>query len=51
LALADKGYARAFMSDPCLREGLNIYDGQVTHKAVADALGMPYVPANEALKI
>lgn len=51
LALADKGCARAFIADPCLRDGLNIYDGQVTHKAVADALGMTYVPASEALRI
>ena len=51
LALADKGYAHALMSDPYLRTGLNIHDGHVTHKAVADALGMPYVPASEALKV
>jgi alanine dehydrogenase len=50
LAIADKGYARALMSDPHLRDGLNIHDGQVTHKAVAEALDLPYVPASEALK-
>jgi alanine dehydrogenase len=50
LALADKGYARALMSDPCLLAGLNIHDGHVTHKAVAEALDLPYVPASEALK-
>ena len=50
LALADKGCAHALMSDPCLRAGLNIHDGQVTHKAVANAIGKKYVPANEALK-
>jgi len=50
LSLADRGYARALMSDPCLREGLNIHNGHLTHKAVADALGMPYLPASEALK-
>ena len=50
LALADNGYARALMADPCLREGLNIHDGHVTHRAVADALGISYVPASEALK-
>ncbi|MDJ0514175.1 MAG: alanine dehydrogenase [Methyloceanibacter sp.] len=51
LVLADQGYVRALMSDPYLRSGLNIHDGQVTHKAVADAFGMPYVPASEALKV
>jgi alanine dehydrogenase len=50
LALADRGYVRALMDDPYLREGLNIHDGHVTHRAVADALGMAYVPAGEALK-
>jgi alanine dehydrogenase len=50
LAIADKGYARALMADRYLRDGLNIHDGQVTHKAVAEALHLPYVPASEALK-
>ncbi|MGH6865527.1 MAG: alanine dehydrogenase [Methyloceanibacter sp.] len=50
LAISDKGYARALMASPFLREGLNIHDGQVTHKAVAEALGLPYLPASEALK-
>jgi len=50
LALADKGFAQALMSDPCLHTSLKIHNGHVTHKAVADALGMPYFPTSEALK-
>jgi alanine dehydrogenase len=50
LAIADKGYARAMMEDQHLREGLNVHDGEITHKAVAEALHRPYVPATEALK-
>jgi alanine dehydrogenase len=50
LAIADKGYAPALMADPCLRDGLNIHDGHVTNKAVAEALQLSYVPASEALK-
>jgi len=50
LAIADRGYAPALMADPCLRDGLNIHDGHVTHKPVAEALDLPYVPASEALK-
>jgi alanine dehydrogenase len=50
LAIADKGYARAMMEDHHLREGLNVHDGEITHKAVAEALHLPYVPASEALK-
>jgi alanine dehydrogenase len=50
LEIADKGYARSLMEDHHLREGLNVHDGAITHKAVADALGLPYLPASEALK-
>jgi len=50
LATTDKGYSRASMVDPCERDGLNIHDGHVTYKAVAEAFGMAYVPASEALK-
>ena len=49
LAIADNGYARALMDDPCLCDGLNIHDGQVTNMAVAEARELPYVPASEAL--
>ena len=50
LALADKGYRKALLDDPCLREGLNIHRGTVTYKAVADALNHPFQPTQEALK-
>ena len=50
LAVADKGCTRALSESPYLRAGLNIHDGEVTHKAVAEALELPYVPASEALK-
>ncbi len=49
LKLADHGVA-ALMEDEGLREGLNVHEGQVTCKAVADALRMPYVPALETLR-
>jgi alanine dehydrogenase len=49
LALADKGYQRAMAEDCHLRDGLNVYRGKVTYKAVADAHGMEYVPAEKAL--
>jgi len=50
LALADKGFPRALADDPHLRAGLNVHDGQVTHPAVANALGIAYLPAEQALK-
>ncbi|GAB4361285.1 MAG: alanine dehydrogenase [Kiloniellaceae bacterium] len=49
LALADKGYRRALADDPHLKAGLNVAGGKVTYKAVAEAHGMDYVPAEEAL--
>ncbi len=50
LALADKGYRRALADDPHLKAGLNIHRGRVTHPAVADALDLPFTPADEELK-
>ncbi len=39
LALADKGWKRAVKEDRHLRAGLNVAEGNVTHPAVAEALG------------
>ena len=50
LAVADKGFPRALIDDVHLRNGLNVYDGKVTCRAVADALRLPYTPAVEVLK-
>ena len=44
LALADKGWQKACKDDPALYKGLNIVDGKVTYKAVADVFGLPYEP-------
>jgi alanine dehydrogenase len=49
LALADKGWRAALRDDPSLRDGLNIQDGRVTYRAVADALALPYAPAEKVL--
>ncbi|MFQ5955907.1 MAG: alanine dehydrogenase [Kiloniellales bacterium] len=51
LTLAEDGYRRALAEDPHLRQGLNVHAGRVTYKAVADALGLDYVPAEEALRL
>ncbi len=40
--LADLGLAEACAKQPALIGGLNVMGGQVTHKAVADAHGIPY---------
>jgi alanine dehydrogenase len=49
MALAEKGWRRAMLDDPYLREGLNIHDRQVTHAAVAQAFGLHHVAATEVL--
>ncbi|PHP87017.1 alanine dehydrogenase [Burkholderia sp. AU18528] len=49
LALADKGWKQAMLDDPHLRAGLNVCDGHITYEAVAQALGLPYVPATGVL--
>ena len=43
LALANHGFA-AVMKDPHLRAGLNVHRGAITHKAVAESLGLACAP-------
>jgi alanine dehydrogenase len=49
VALADHGIADAARRDPGLRLGINVAGGKVTHPAVAEGVGMDYVPPEEAL--
>jgi alanine dehydrogenase len=49
LSLSMKGYRQALLSDPDLRNGLNVHKGKITCKAVADDLGIDYQPATDAL--
>lgn len=44
LALADNGVRDALNADEHLRNGLNVHDGAVTCRAVAEAYGLPYAP-------
>lgn len=44
LALADKGWRRACKEDAALAKGLNIVEGKVTYRAVADVFGMECEP-------
>jgi alanine dehydrogenase len=48
LALADLGVRDAIARDPGLRGGVNVVAGYVTHPAVAEGVGMPFVPVEEA---
>jgi alanine dehydrogenase len=49
LAFAEHGWKKALAADPHLRAGLNIHDGQVTLKPVADAHGLAYVAAEKVV--
>ncbi len=50
LALANHGCVPALQRDPHLLNGLNIFKGKITYKAVAEALQKPYVEAVQVLQ-
>jgi alanine dehydrogenase len=50
LALADLGVRDAIARDPGLRSGVNVAAGHVTHPAVAQGVGMPFTPVEQALQ-
>jgi alanine dehydrogenase len=49
LELAAKGYKIAARQNPDLAKGINIINGKVTYKGVADAFGLEYTPLDAAL--
>ena len=49
LAIAGLGVDEAIRRDPALAHGVNAYRGAITHRAVADALALPYVPLEAAM--
>jgi alanine dehydrogenase len=51
LALADKGCRRALGEDVHLRQGLNVYEGKITYRAVAEALKLKFTPPEAALRL
>lgn len=44
LRLADLGWREACKKDPGLANGVNVVDGKITFKAVAEAFDLPYTP-------
>ena len=50
MALANLGWQQALRDDEHLRHGLNLCSGQVTHAAVAQALGLAHTPAELLLR-
>jgi alanine dehydrogenase len=49
LQIAGKGYRRAAMENSALAKGINVIDGIVTYKGVAEAHGYEYVDINMVL--
>lgn len=49
IAIANKGYKQALLDDKHLLNGLNIHKGQLTNKAVAESLNLPFVELRNAL--
>ena len=49
LELASKGYRQALLDNAHLMEGLNVYHGQITYKAVAEDQGYAFVDPAKAL--
>ncbi|WP_374407708.1 alanine dehydrogenase [Pelagerythrobacter sp.] len=49
LKIAELGWQEAMRRDPHLAEGLNVHDGKVTYRAVAEELGYAYTPIAEVL--
>ncbi len=49
LKLADKGWKDALRSDAHLKNGLNVCEGKVTYREVAEALGHAHTPVDQVL--
>jgi alanine dehydrogenase len=49
LEIAGKGWEMVAKRSPGFAKGINVTQGRVTYKAVAEALGVPYTPLEELL--
>ncbi|MDA5107513.1 alanine dehydrogenase [Brevibacillus thermoruber] len=49
--LANKGYRQAILENRALAKGVNVIDGKVTYKAVAEAHNLPYVSIDDVLLV
>jgi alanine dehydrogenase len=47
--IAGKGYEKAVKTNPEIKLGLNILDGKITYKGVAEAFGLEYRPVEELI--
>jgi alanine dehydrogenase len=49
IKLADQGWKKACRNDQALKLGLNVVNGNVVYKGVADAFNLPLVPVDTLL--
>ena len=49
MILANNGFLKSLDEHEDLKLGLNIFKGMITHKGVAEAFGMEYLPIDQAL--
>ncbi len=47
--IANKGWKKAVLENPVLAKGVNVVNGQITYRAVADANNLLYTPLHEAI--
>lgn len=50
VALADEGFQKALQRHPSIAAGANIVLGHITHRGVASAFNLPFLPVEEVLK-
>jgi alanine dehydrogenase len=48
--MANKGLTQALKDDPALQLGVNVWEGQLTCKPVADSLALPYTLLDKVLR-
>ena len=49
LDISNQGWRKAVRANPALAEGVNVVDGKVVYKPVADAHGLEFTPLAEML--
>jgi len=49
IKIANEGYLKAIKSDPSLKRGVNIFEGKITHRGVAEAFNLDYHPIDDLL--
>lgn len=49
LQIANKGWKKAMLENPEIKQGANVIQGRVTHRGVADAFGLDYKPIDSLI--